>query len=95
MSDTLQRTIARIDRAKKIDPGAWAAETEEAFQRRSDAFRAAKLAPDLCGDCPAPRASGEPQPMRCNACPYHGYVIVRRELEDGRREISFVKEQPS
>ncbi len=41
-SASLQRTIARIDRAKKIDPGAWAAETKEAFQRRIEAFRVAK-----------------------------------------------------
>lgn len=44
----------------------------------------------VCSDCPIPPAPGEPQPTtRCAECPYHGYVRVREQREDGMMEIRF------
>ena len=51
------------------------------------------LVADICSDCPVPPLPGDPQPpTRCTPCPYHGYVRVRHQREDGRWETNYVQE---
>jgi hypothetical protein len=43
-----------------------------------------------CPSCPVPPRIGEPQPDRCDRCPYKGFIHVVEEVDDGGRLHRFV-----